>query len=232
LSSSSSGESDSHAGGEGESNKRKWVYQLQLLWYLAKVEAQSREVDKNRKLTRETLSTIQRDLRFAEQEIRRATSTPQTIPESKWKHIFKGEAINLDVIFSSLHHLAPPKENVGCIGTTEISLGKSDPARKVQTSGDWTVAWHAASKATTYVFPHRTEELHQWGDFLASKFSAKHANSHHKLIAFNRAVRGMVGGGQSIVLTDQDRFTYLYSMYLLPDGIQGGPSGRTGLGEL
>lgn len=52
LSSASSAESVSHAGGEGESNKKKWVYQSQLLWYPAEVEAQSREVDKNRKLTR------------------------------------------------------------------------------------------------------------------------------------------------------------------------------------
>jgi len=41
---------------------------------------------------------------------------------------FKGEAVNLDIIFSNLHHIAPPKENVGHIGGTEISLGKTDPA--------------------------------------------------------------------------------------------------------
>jgi len=232
LSSSSSVESNSHARGEQESNKRKQVYQLQLLWYPAEVEAQSREVDENRKLTRETLTIIQRDLGFAKHEIRRAASTPQTIPESEWRHIFKGEAINLNAIFSSLHHIAPSKENVGCIRTTKISLGKSDLPRKVHLSGDWTITWHAALKATAYVFPHQTKELHQWGDYMASKFSTKHINSHHKLIAFDRAIQGMVGGGQSIVLTDWDNFTYLYSVYLLPDGIQEGSSGRTGLSDL
>ncbi|KAF8231922.1 hypothetical protein L208DRAFT_1274894, partial [Tricholoma matsutake] len=53
---------------------------------------------------------------------------PQGFPKSKWKQIFKGEAVNLNVIFSSLHHLAPPKENVGHVRGTEISLGKTDPA--------------------------------------------------------------------------------------------------------
>lgn len=102
----------------------------------------------------ETLAIFQKDLNFAEQEIHRAASAPQGFPESKWKHIFKGEAVNLDVIFSNLHHIAPPKENVGCIRRTEISLGKADPARKVQMSGDWTVAWHATSKVTVFAFPH------------------------------------------------------------------------------
>ena len=71
--------------------------------------------------------------------------------------------VNLDIIFSNLHHIAPPKGNVGHISGTEISLGKADPARKVQTSGDWTVAWHAATKAVMFAFPHRGEELWQWG---------------------------------------------------------------------
>jgi len=81
-------------------------------------------------------------------------SAPHGFPESKWKHVFKGEAVNLNVIFSNLHHIAPPKENVGCIGRTEISLGKTDPAQKVQTSGDWNVAWHMTTKVTTFAFPH------------------------------------------------------------------------------
>ncbi|KAF8237922.1 hypothetical protein L208DRAFT_1506323 [Tricholoma matsutake] len=211
--------------------KPQRIYQSQLPWYTTKVEAQAKELDENRKRMRDALATIQKDLVFTEREIRRATSAPQAFPESEWRHIFKGEAVNLDVIFSSLHHIAPPKENVGRVGSTEISLGKSDPVRKVQTSGDWTVAWHAASKATSYVFPHRAEELWQWGDYMASEFSAKHVNAHYKLIAFNRAIWSTVGGGQSILLTNREQFTYLYSAYLLPDGIQGGSSSRFTTGD-
>jgi hypothetical protein len=124
------------------------------------------------------------------------STAPQGFPESEWKRIFKGEAISLDIIFSNLHHIAPPKENVGRISGTEIALGKTDPARKVQTSGDWTVSWHAASKAVVFAFPHRSEELREWGDYMASEFSAKQVSAHHKLIAFDKAVREMVGGGK------------------------------------
>jgi len=71
---------------------------------------------------------LQKDLRFAEWEIQQTASAPQGFPELEWKHIFKGEAINLNVVFSNLHHIAPPKENVGCVRGTEISLGKADLA--------------------------------------------------------------------------------------------------------
>jgi hypothetical protein len=232
VSSSSGSDNDSTSGKrDGESNKKKRVYQSQLPWYSAEVAAEAREVDENRKKTRETLAIFQKDYSFAEREIRRASTAPQGFPESEWKRIFKGEAINLDVIFSNLHHIAPPKENVGRIGGTEISLGKADPARKVQTSGDWTVAWHAASKAIVFAFPHRIEELREWGDYMASEFSAKQLNAHHKLIAFDKAVRAMVGGGQAILLTDREQFAYLYSAYLLPDGIQGGSTTRLAVGD-
>ena len=131
-------------------------------------------------------------------------------------------------MFSNLHHVAPPKENVGRIGRTEVSLGSSDPARKVQTSGDWTAAWNATVKATAYAFPHRADELCQWGDYLSSEFSARQSSAHHKLIAFDKAVRTRVGGGQAILLTDRNEFSYLYSAFLLPDGIQTSSIGRQG----
>ncbi|KAF8218694.1 hypothetical protein L208DRAFT_1348443, partial [Tricholoma matsutake] len=216
---------------DGESNKKKHVYQSQLPWYNAELDAESKEVDENRKKMRETLAIFQKDLNFAEQEIHRAASAPQGFPESEWKRIFKGEAINLDIIFSNLHYIAPPKENVGRIGGTEVSLGKTDPARKVQTSGDWNVAWHATTKAIIFAFPHWSEELHQWGNYMAMEFSAKQLSAHHKLIAFDKVVRAMVGGGQAILLMDRNQFAYLYSAYLLPDGIQGASSARNAIGE-
>lgn len=83
-------------------------------------------------------------------------------PRIRMEAYFKGESVNLDVVFSSLHHIAPPKENVGRIGGMEISLGKSDLARKVQMSSDWNIAWHTYTKVIVFVFPHWGEELRQW----------------------------------------------------------------------
>jgi len=60
---------------------------------------------------------------------------------------------------------------------------------------------------------------------MASEFSTKQVGSHYKLIVFDRAVRAMVRGRQSVLLTDQDQFTFLYSAFLLPDGVQGSGGG-------
>ena len=68
-------------------------------------------------------------------------------------------------------------------------------------SSNWTAAWNTTVKATAYTFPHRDDELWQWGDYLSSEFSARQTSAHHKLIAFDMAVRTQVGGGQAILLT-------------------------------
>jgi hypothetical protein len=126
--SSDSDDGSTSGKGEGESNKKKRIYQSQLPWYTVETNAQNREVDENRKKTREILRIFQRDITFAERDIRRSTTAPQGFPESEWRRIFRGEAVNLDIVFSNLHHVAPPKENVGRVGRTEISLGSTDPA--------------------------------------------------------------------------------------------------------
>jgi hypothetical protein len=82
---------------------------------------------RNRRKTQDSLAIFQLDLNFAEREVHCAATTPQGFPNSEWRHIFKGEAINLNAILSNLHHIAPSKENVGHISGTEISLGKTDP---------------------------------------------------------------------------------------------------------
>jgi hypothetical protein len=120
---------------------------------------------------------------------------PQGFPDTEWDHIIRGDPVDLDVVLSSLHHIAPVKENLGRVGSTQISLGQSDPARKITTSGEWTSAWNATARAITFAFPHRKEELQEYGEYMDSEFSARISSSHRKLFAFDKAVRHHVGGG-------------------------------------
>jgi len=102
----------------------------------------------------------------------------------------------------------------------EISLGRTEPSRRVQTSGEWTSAWNAAVKAYFFVFPHRETELRGYGDYIEREFSAKVVSAHRRIILYDVAVRNEVGGGSSILLTDRDQFSYIYSAIVMPDGIE------------
>ena len=69
-------------------------------------------------------------------------------------------------------------------------------------------------------FPHRRDELLDYGEYIESEFAAKHVASHHKLILYDIALRNEVAAGQHILLTDFGKFTRLYSAIVMTDGIE------------
>ena len=103
----------------------------------------------------------------------------------------------------------------------EISFGIAEPKKKVSTASEWSSAWRRASKAIAFTFPHHREELLDYGDYIESEFAAKLTSSHHKLILYDIALQNKVGGGQNLVLSDHSKFDRLYSVIVLPDGVEG-----------
>jgi hypothetical protein len=177
------------------------------------------------KETRRLLRIYNLDVAKAKFTVKVASKSPPGIPSSQWERILKGEAVDLNQVFSALHHVVPDEERTGRMGDTEISFGVSEPKRRISTAAEWSVAWRKASKAIAFAFPHRREELSEYGDYIESEFAAKVSSSHHKLLLFDIAVRNEVAAGQHVLLTDRLQFSSLYSAILMPDGVEGSSEG-------
>ena len=134
-------------------------------------------------------------------------NAPSRIPSSQWERILKGEAVNLNQIFASLHHVFPDEERTGCLRDTEITFGVSEPKKHISTTAEWSSAWRKASKAISFAFSHQCEELFEYGDYIESEFAAKVTSSHHKLLLYDVALRNEVAAGQHSLLTDSHRFS-------------------------
>jgi hypothetical protein len=214
--SNSSSDSDDE---RGTSSKRKRIFEKDMPWYsrenFARQTGEPSSIE-----SRRIILHIGDNISAVKKWISVAHTAPRGFPPSEWENIAKGKSVNLDIILSSLHHIAPIKENVGHVGSTEISLGRTEPTRRVQTSGEWTSAWNSAIKATTFIFPHRERELRDYGDYIDREFSSKVVEAHRKIILYDAAVRSEVGGGQNILLTDRHQFQHLYSAIVMPDGIE------------
>ena len=117
-------------------------------------------------------------------------------------------------------HTIPDEERTGHLGDMEISFGVSEPKKRISSAAEWSTAWRRASKAICFAFPHRREELLDYGDYIESEFAAKFSSSHHKLLLYDIALRNEVAGGQHILLTDQHKFSRLYSAIVMPDGVE------------
>ena len=170
--------------------------------------------------TCQLLRAYNRDITKAKFYVKIARNSPASIPSSQWERIFKGEAVDLNQVFASLHHVVPDEERTGRLGDTEISFGVSEPWKCISSAAEWSTAWRRASKAIGFAFPHRQEELLEYGDYIKSEFAAKVSSSHHKLLLYDVALRNEVAAGQHCLLTDHNRFSQLYSAIVMPDGIE------------
>jgi len=125
-----------------QSNRKRRVFESQMPWFSWEDE-ERRTGNEECKESRRLLTLFARDFKAIKLWIENSRTAPLGFPTSEWDNIIQGQAINLDAVLSSLHHISTPKENVGCVGSTEISLGQSELSKRVQTSGKWTSAWNA-----------------------------------------------------------------------------------------
>ena len=223
--------SDDEFDERGRSNKKQRIYESQMPWFNAEQRLRKSNTNPSCNKTRKILDIFHRDPVTVKRWIRCASTAPAGFPSSEWDSLVKGETVDLDTVFSSLHHIHSIDEGVGRVGTTEIQFGRPKPAAKVETSGQWTAAFNLVVKATSFLFPHRYDELRQYSDYMEELFSAKSITIHPKLFKYDEAVRYKVGQGQSILLTDRTAFTRYYEAIVAPDGVgveaeDGG--GRTG----
>jgi len=212
-------ESPDSSESEEPPSKRKKVKESEMPWYKPGEAFDSPQNTSSRETCR-LLRTFNRDIPGCKFWGKLAQRAPPGVPSPQWEHIFRGEPIELDHFLSSLHRTSINEEGETRIGNAKISLGITDAKRRVSTAAEWSAAWHFAARSISFVFPHRSAELHAYGDYIEGEFAAKVTSSHAKIILFDIAVCNIVQGGQSILLTDQQHFFRLYSAIIMPDGVE------------
>ena len=134
-------------------------------------------------------------------------NSPPGIPSSQWERILKEDTVNLNHIFTLLHHIIPDKERTGRLGDMKISFGISEPKKHISTASEWSATWWKASRAIAFTFPHHREQLLEYRDYIETEFATKSISSHHKILLYDAILRNEVASGQHILLTDHYRFS-------------------------
>ena len=218
-------EDESEDEGDKPSKKPK-LDESDMPWFTSSLDSSSDHTDPSCKETCRLLRIFNQDIAKSKFFVKIAPNSPSGIPSSQWERILKGDAVDLNQIFASLHHVVPDEERTGRLGDTEISFGVTEAKKRINSASEWSSAWRRASKAVSFAFPHRREELLEYGDYIESEFAAKLNSSHHKLILYDIALRNEVAGGQRALLTDKNKFSRLYSAIVLPDGVESQPKGN------
>ncbi len=201
-------------------SKRQRLGQSDMPWYGS--TRRSGLIDRVASCTRpcELLELYGEDLPWSKFLIQTAHYSPEGIPASQWERILRGESLNLNHFLSSIVRTQIDEDRKARIEETSLTFNTSEAKRKIRSAADWATAWRQASEAVVFTFPHRREELEQYQTHVQVEFDARQSHMHQRVIAYDIAVRNFIGGGQTSLLTDRDKFSHLYSAIVLPDGIE------------
>src|ERR1700678_3741980 len=130
-------------------------------------------------------------------------------PDTEWKNIISGRAVNLDSVLSGQLSTTFDDTKIEKLGDLKISFGAVKPTKVVKNGGDWTIAWNRTVRATVFAFPHRMQELTNYGEYIVNLFSVTHTSVHNRVIAFDKAVRKRVGSVRNLELSDFEKFADL-----------------------
>ncbi|KAI0644456.1 hypothetical protein C8Q79DRAFT_912871 [Trametes meyenii] len=189
--------------------------------------------------TLELIRTYGEDLAAAKRDLNATASAPE-FPESEWAKVLTGRAVDLDLVFAGRYNPATDTKHVERVGDFELSLGVPVASKKITSFGDWVFAWHRATEAVAFAFPHRREELREYGEYMVGLFGALAPPLHSRALNFDRAVRKRVGSSRRLRLTDFDKFSDLKLQYIDSSGANvykadsgsgGGSGGRRGGGS-
>ena len=178
------GESESEED-EESSSKRPRLNESDMLWFSSSDKPTIASQNPSCRETCRLLQAYNQDVSKAKFFVKIASNSPAGFPSSQWEQILKGESVNLNQVFTSLHHVVLDEERAGHLGDSEISFGVTEAKKQVSTATEWSAAWRRASKAIIFAFPHRREELLDYGDYIEPEFTAKQSSVHHKIILYN-----------------------------------------------
>ena len=118
-------------------------------WFSKEQQIRKSNMNPSCNKTQDTLDIFQRDPATVKRWIRCASIAPAGFPTSEWDTLIKGETVDINTIFSSLHHIHSIDESIRHVGSTEIQFGRPKPTVKIETSGQWTAVYNLVVKATS-----------------------------------------------------------------------------------
>jgi hypothetical protein len=163
--------------------------------------------------TRDLIANYTLDVKLGKVHLLNLGKAPE-FPDSEWRSILSGLAINLDVVFSSRYSTEQDPRIMQDVGDFTISTREVSTSKVVETAGDWFIAWNQAAAATTFAFPHRRRKCQDYGKHILDLFAAFAQEHHHLIFNYDRAIRKRVALQRNLLLTDLSEFGDLRIQYL------------------
>jgi hypothetical protein len=109
-------------------------------------------------------------------------------PDSKWKNIIAGRAVNLDTVLSRQFSTSTMTSGTRSWVNSRSLLEWLNLPNQLRMEGQ-----DRTRRAIAFAFPHCIDKLSSYGEYNTSLFRATNPSFHTRVIAFDRAVGRRVG---------------------------------------
>src|SRR6202522_375932 len=184
-----------HSDGEPVSKKAK-VDESMFAWVASKKDKHTVLSD-NLVKTLKLIDAYTVDPKATKRSLTNQSDCPE-FPDSEWKNVVSGRAVNLDAVLSGQLSTTSDDLKVEKFGDLEISFGTVDPTKPIKNGGDWSIAWNRTVRAIVFAFPHRLQELTSYGEYIINLFSVTHSSIHNRVISFDKAVCKRTGSVRNL----------------------------------
>ncbi|KZT20822.1 hypothetical protein NEOLEDRAFT_1074874 [Neolentinus lepideus HHB14362 ss-1] len=175
------------------------------------------ELPPSLRLTRESLQLWSSNPKQYKASLTNAARCPE-FPDSEWSNIIESKPINLDIVFAGHYSTSFDNRRTEKLGELELTFGETKPSKRIESAGDWLIAWTKASEALQFAFPHRERELREYGSYVTQLFGAVHPSRHHRVLQYEKAIRRRVSARRDLSLTDFSRFADLHLLHIDSSG--------------
>lgn len=206
-------EEGSEEGSETRGTSRRKIDETVLPWLNRASLSQKVNLSESLEKTRVILANLAREPKYACSTIQSQPDCPIFSSED-WDDIVSGKPARFDHIFSSMHATTLDERQTQKVGEVEFKFGPPVAGKKVSTSGDWQIVFAKYTKALTFVFPHRVDELQKYAEHIIRLFGALPETDHYKVIDYDKAIRYRVSQSRQYELTDFSEFQDIFMHWI------------------
>ena len=210
--------------GDEPATKKLRVDESEYAW-VAEGKEKAVPLSENLSKTLKLLDIYTIDPKAAKRSLINQPDCPE-FPDSEWKNVISGRAVNLDAVLSGQLSTSNDDLKTEKFGDMEVTFGAVEPSKLVKNGGDWSIAWNKTVRAIAFAFPHRHMELTSYGEYIINLFAVTHPTVHNRVIAFDKAVRRRVGSVRNLELSAFEKFADLKIAHMDSVGVavSSGPS--------
>ncbi|KAF9067394.1 hypothetical protein BDP27DRAFT_1422951 [Rhodocollybia butyracea] len=206
--------------------KKPKLDQVLLLWTQEEEEDEEFDLTPRHAYIKKLVENHTRDINECVRLVTNKGKLPN-FPRDLWKAILLDTFVEFEYILADEFSTTATEDIITENGVT-IPTRINKTKIPVNTAHDWHAVWRIYARAVTTIFPTRKFELEKYDQHMFKLFRATPIPIHHRIFAYDRAVRRLIGQKRNVLFDEFGKFQHLLRAITAPGSLPAEKCAETG----